>query len=320
MSERFERAPQPMQQEPESENSEHPAAPETELSPEVLEKVMEKVRDIDKPGIGYHELQGKKENLESIFRDGLLGTDFLVEDRVGRKSVKEQGREDWKKNAREHNAVVFFNITGTVESSRSKDLEIAQSYYVEPSFKNSTVILFDIGKFKENETTLKRFSTGDRPRVIPESKTYQRDSYNKDFGVDTEYGFILHYRVAPRFFEGVAIKLSRPLNEREIQEGIWKGKTEFNLRNNAGAEDRDQRKLLQEAERIATLMQKVNKDKGRSLVPIYDVHGNLLWPKQMSYEEVKKYVAERATDKPLASSADTPHPRPLPVEGEGDKM
>ena len=45
MSERFERAPQPMQQEPESENSEHPAAPETELSPEVLEKVMEKLEN-----------------------------------------------------------------------------------------------------------------------------------------------------------------------------------------------------------------------------------------------------------------------------------
>ena len=34
------------------------------------------------------------------------------------------------------------------------------------------------------------------------------------------------------------------------------------------------------------------KDKLDRLVPIYDKQGNLLWPKQMSYEEVKEFVAQ----------------------------
>lgn len=33
--------------------------------------------------------------------------------------------------------------------------------------------------------------------------------------------------------------------------------------------------------------------KETAMIPIYDQKGNLLWPKQMSYEEVKKFVAER---------------------------
>jgi hypothetical protein len=37
----------------------------------------------------------------------------------------------------------------------------------------------------------------------------------------------------------------------------------------------------------------VFKDRANLLLPIYDLVGNLLWPKQMSYEEVKKFVAER---------------------------
>ena len=40
-------------------------------------------------------------------------------------------------------------------------------------------------------------------------------------------------------------------------------------------------------------MKAVFRSKQDRIVPVYDTHGNLLWPKQMSYEEVKKYVAER---------------------------
>jgi len=32
----------------------------------------------------------------------------------------------------------------------------------------------------------------------------------------------------------------------------------------------------------------------KRLLPVYDVCGNLWWPKQMSYEEVKKFVEERS--------------------------
>jgi len=44
---------------------------------------------------------------------------------------------------------------------------------------------------------------------------------------------------------------------------------------------------------VVTTMLDVFKDRANLLLPIYDLVGNLLWPKQMSYEEVKKFVAER---------------------------
>ncbi len=36
-----------------------------------------------------------------------------------------------------------------------------------------------------------------------------------------------------------------------------------------------------------------NKDKPERLLPVYDAFGNLHWPKQMPYEEVKEFVEKR---------------------------
>lgn len=37
-----------------------------------------------------------------------------------------------------------------------------------------------------------------------------------------------------------------------------------------------------------------NKKSGENLyIPIYDLDGSLLWPKKMSYERVKRFIAER---------------------------
>ena len=41
------------------------------------------------------------------------------------------------------------------------------------------------------------------------------------------------------------------------------------------------------------VMKDIEQDKPELLVPIYDLNGNLLWPKQMSYEEVKKHIEEK---------------------------
>ncbi len=35
----------------------------------------------------------------------------------------------------------------------------------------------------------------------------------------------------------------------------------------------------------------------RMLLPVYRSNGNLLWPKQMTYKEVKAFVAERDAKK-----------------------
>lgn len=43
---------------------------------------------------------------------------------------------------------------------------------------------------------------------------------------------------------------------------------------------------------VVEIMKKEN-----ALLPLYDAAGDLLWPKRMSYEEVKKFVAEREEEK-----------------------
>ena len=41
----------------------------------------------------------------------------------------------------------------------------------------------------------------------------------------------------------------------------------------------------------------IDEDDPELILPIYDSKGNLLWPKQMSHEEVKKFVTEREVNK-----------------------
>src|SRR5438552_4038892 len=51
--------------------------------------------------------------------------------------------------------------------------------------------------------------------------------------------------------------------------------------------------IMDKVSDITNTMVLVDKDKPNLLVPIYGKEGNLLWPKQMSYAEVKRFVAER---------------------------
>src|SRR5579864_6493012 len=51
-----------------------------ELSPEAIEKIMAKVQDINKPGIGFSGLgEMSPDNLRSLFTNGLLGDDNRAE-------------------------------------------------------------------------------------------------------------------------------------------------------------------------------------------------------------------------------------------------
>jgi len=38
-------------------------------------------------------------------------------------------------------------------------------------------------------------------------------------------------------------------------------------------------------------------EKSSCLLPVYDENGNLLWPRQISYEEVKQFVDARDVEK-----------------------
>ncbi|MCX6763997.1 MAG: hypothetical protein NTZ97_04720, partial [Candidatus Moranbacteria bacterium] len=143
-----------------------------------------------------------------------------------------------------------------------------------------------------------------------------------------DYGFSLSFRIAPRLFKGLVVNPERKLNRQEIKDGIEKIEKIYeeylrrvredkkfrertDLEHNAKiyeevknglihygkTEELDTEKRKEFAEKVALKMIGINKGKPKNLVPLYDLDGNLLWPKQMSYEEVKKFVAERDKNK-----------------------
>ena len=79
---------------------------------------------------------------------------------------------------------------------------------------------------------------------------------------DTEYGFVLSPRVSPRRFEGLVLQCDSEIIQQMVSQ-------------------------------LSKIIMEVNQDKQERLLPIFGRDGNLLWPKQMSYEEVKKFVEER---------------------------
>ncbi len=80
----------------------------------------------------------------------------------------------------------------------------------------------------------------------------------------SEYGFVLSYRIAPRLFKGFVLS---------------------------------QDHMEKATARLEKIMRETCKDDKESLIPIYNKQGDLLWPKQMSYEDVKKFVAEKKKEK-----------------------
>ena len=307
MSERFERAPQPIQPEQESENTEQPAAPEAELSPEAIERIMEKVQDINKKGTAWTlvsdtfplpQLKTREAKLESILQNGIIGTSTKQEGLERSAFFNETGKSEYLDALKSRQETeVFFNIIGRSSNDRPghyRRLDQYGYYFNKPS--DSVGILFDLSRFRENETyppnLLRRaeFTVNvDSPNLTP------RDDSDKPMPY-METGFRLAPRIQPRSFKGVIFSINK---ENVSEEHTTK---------------------LKRAKLIAQDMLKVHKESDELLIPIYDIQGNLWWPKQMPYEEVKRFVAERDKEKPSDSPVDTPHPNPLPVEGEGDKM
>ncbi|HLC71612.1 MAG TPA: hypothetical protein VJI32_06375, partial [Candidatus Nanoarchaeia archaeon] len=125
------------------------------------------------------------------------------------------------------------------------------------------IMLFDLQGFQE--------SIDQRHGEALPLGTYQpnhpdiRDSKDGKTTVDSEFGFVLGGRVAPRKFTGILLhptKYGRHLKDYYLIDEWLRGIKEIN-----------------------------------DTLPVYDCFGNLLWPKEMSYEEVKQFVAEREAKK-----------------------
>ena len=260
---------------------------ETELSPEIMEMIMNKVQDIDKDGVAFSSISGQEGDLlakfSSILRNGLLGS--MSGD--GRKNSKEEWERHFKKHKRGMTKwlTVHFNIVGrslfgNIHNSLSKnktepeETEIGNSFW---SGRNSLSLIFDISKFTEDMPAFTSRSDfypekkhAYRPVInspVQEIPIEKRRTVSGELMVDTMYGFVISPRISPRLFQGIVYKLEK---DESYEENIRKA---------------------------SLTMNDVYREQQDKLLPIYDEKGDLLWPKKMSYEEVKKFVEDRDKNK-----------------------
>ncbi len=343
MSQSFERVPKPIEPEPDSNKPKESKGPESELSPEVIERVMEKVQDVHQKGSAYHAIthsgdssnrqKGFNENLERmhiVFKNGLLGSmENTKKPSFTKLSLEEKEKatkEKWAKNLRTVSAKerkrMGESMIGGVFFSLSKP-DVTPKNYIRDygQVSDSIVVIFDY------------------ERVQKKNKSVY-DIQGPEAGEST-----ISFRVAPRFFNGIAFEpgkinvfsyeeqqivdrfeelgtslfgfsIDNELSFKDINQyiakspGTSKEKEEFVQI----ADEVSKRNLMSKiehywwgkygeapgeelkkkrAEEIARTMMAATKSDADLLVPVYDLDGNLWWPKQMSYDEVKRFVAER---------------------------
>lgn len=280
-----------------------------ELSPEIIKEIMEKVQDIDEKETGYvcinidsHEFPDSKK-IEDILKNGLLGTNRKRRGDDG--SYFPINKENWAEGVRkDKSALVQFNIVGRTNDIKEmkkramenqgkeewrltgivwgrsfniKDSAVAEKIIKSPEINicyyslhykvgNKIFIIFDTSNFKDGKSS-EDISFSD---IEEKSKIYTK------FGDTTEMGYGLSFRVAPRFFKGIVLKTP-----------FTKG-GDFRIPLTSELLDTDTEKAFKEADSILEIFHKLN-----YYLPIYDSMGNLLWPKQISYEEVKKFVEDK---------------------------
>lgn len=243
-----------------------------ELSPEILEMIMNKVQDINRYGVAFHRIGGTSSNdelnrVKFVLKDGLLGRSR------GSKDAKSWASAVRKKKA---TAEIYVNITGRFKSvlygedQDGNEIEVLSPPTIENAqfgHNQAITVLFDISSFKEIEPM--EGNEDEVARKLPahsfvvnqfdKPNRYEVNEKGETVSLKSSLGFELKARVAPRFFSGIIL----------------------------GSESR------QDVQSIVSIMLKVDKDKPERILPVYDVKGNLLWPKKMDYEEVKSLVKEK---------------------------
>lgn len=215
---------------------------ESELSQEVLEKIMTKVQDIDKYGTAFSLISSEgllpvaagvgKENskFRNILKNGLVGVspDRPGIDRVdwGVKNSVEEYIEDLKEK-RERPPEVFFNIVGRYGNPKSAGggsiSEKTISKIPLMRMGDLIAIMFSLDKFDEKNNRERSGKNGQNQAT--KKGTFGIHNFGRgvvddpnehgDFNADCDYGFKLSSRVQPRMFTGIVFRKEIEINEEE---------------------------------------------------------------------------------------------------------
>lgn len=254
---------------------------EFQLTPEIQEMVMKKVRDIDAYGTAFSSLSFQQEiedenvRFDSILKNGLLGSSGYHDAGDGSDRLI-----NWHHSVRSEvlKSKIWFNIVGRMRNVRGPQ-QIKESGMID---KNGVAVVFDLDHFKELKPGALNIYFKRKKHV---SDTFSANVANKGVGyyVSTIFeslqgknlrtgkgnkfsykssschGFMIPFRIAPRLFTGLIANTTDP---------------EF-------------------ANSTVQTMLSVYKEKTDNILPVYNTSGDLLWPQRMSHQEVKDFVAQR---------------------------
>lgn len=302
---------------------------ETELSPEQIEKIMEKVQDIYEYGTAYVSLPEKStagiggtstETIEKVLQDGLLGTPkteeyFKLDDETEQR-IKRELRKEWLASVKQtKSAEVHFNIVGRAlaighkgptneikEFKRSEPgkegkpfprLNALSDYYGYP------MIVFDISKFQEVEPVIGEDEHKVASKSPQQTNTYRIRTYEEG-SVDLTPDERGNIGIAPEY----GFRLSFRVAPRNFSGFVVNSESQ--------------------KEQLLALMKKIYKNSPEKMLPIYIQAGlplgqdsyypdseteqynryikeagrfELLWPEKMSNDEVKQFVKNRGVKK-----------------------
>lgn len=280
---------------------------ETKLSPEIIELVMEKVENILKPDLAFHVLNANRqpkerdEILGDMLRDGILG--------ITRERKAEQQKAHYEKRPPSHTQrgayvddvksgglpQIWFEINGRIQLKSSIEDSIWMNTSIVPV---NIAIVFDLSHFTDGIGTHERYEQQIEKIKKSGSKYPKNDYIQQQSSIGTFFpattigpsepqawmrglqktkgemdtGFVLLGRVSPRYFKGIVLKVNR-----EVKEHV--DPTHTYSRDN---EESDPVAIQTVLKKIVDMQLKIYKLTPDKILPVYDRHGNLLWPRQMS--------------------------------------
>ncbi|MCX6713536.1 MAG: hypothetical protein NTV48_00315 [Candidatus Vogelbacteria bacterium] len=255
------------------------------LTPEILEKIMSKVQDINELGIAYHSLhtggigtpvkESDDEKLASVLRSGILGVTshgYEISRKERKKKSATEIHADFIRKGEKPN--VFFNIVGRLGEQSDYITMRMNSYMFGGKGSGAIIIIFDLSTFKEvisdYEVSLSELAYSNWTHSLHSSREGEIGDYSAP-----DYGFRLSSRVPPELFKGIVIVLSDGL--------LRDGSVGSNL----------QKKLSKVLESLF----EADKDNPEDLLPVYDIDGNLLWPELKTHNQIMEELKQKEADR-----------------------
>lgn len=204
----------------------------------------------------------------------------------------------YKKRALEMGDHVYLSPFFKIDSIEIRDGKVEKIY--ESSFKNNeglhwkeagpVILLFDSTKFKNISFDSDVFFVhrNNLAKQIEEIIKNRKEYWSRDNGDQ----FFLNNKEDEEKLLKDAIMGIVIIGEGEhrLERSILKGKKLSSEKSLSFSQK-------QIYEIVSNRLSRIFNNKKSRVVPVYDRLGNLLWPKKMSYEEVKKFVAERDKNK-----------------------